>query len=145
MNVHTADKLRALGAALQRISETTGTAIAWLTLPMVFGTFIVVVLRYAFDLGFIWMQEGVVWLHAAVFMLAASYALRHDAHVRVDIFYRKMTPRGRAIVDVLGTLLLLLPMSIFILAASWDYVQVRGGSAKVLETPAGCRIPSFRC
>ncbi len=132
MNIETADKLRWLSAALQRISETTGTAVAWLTLPMVFGTFVVVVLRYAFDLGFIWMQEGVVWLHAAVFMLAASYALKHDAHVRVDIFYRNMTAQRRAIVDVLGILLLLLPMSIFILSASWDYVatswRIREGS-----------------
>lgn len=139
MNEDTADKLRWLSDALQRISEATGKAIAWLTLPMVFGTFVIVVLRYALDLGYIWMQEGVVWLHAAVFMLAAAYTLKHDEHVRVDIFYRKMTPRSRAIVDVLGILLLLLPMSIFILSASWEYVvvswQIREGSREAGGLP----------
>lgn len=124
MNDDTADKLRWLSDALQRISEVTGKAVAWLTLPMVIGTFVIVVLRYAFDLGYIWMQEGVVWLHAAVFMLAAAYTLKHDEHVRVDIFYRRMTPRKRALVDVLGILVFLLPVSIFILSASWDYVAV---------------------
>src|SRR5690606_31030977 len=84
LNDETTDKLRWLSGALQRISELTGRGIAWLTLPMVAGTFVIVVLRYAFDLGYIWMQEGVVWLHAAAFMLAAAYTLKHDEHVRVD-------------------------------------------------------------
>ncbi|HEX6995816.1 MAG TPA: TRAP transporter small permease subunit [Gammaproteobacteria bacterium] len=135
----TADKLRGLSRALQRISEATGTAIAWLTLPMVAGTFVIVVLRYAFDVGYIWMQEGVVWLHAAVFMLAAAYTLRHDAHVRVDIFYRGMRPQRRALVDVLGIALFLLPMSVFILSSSWDYVavswQIREGSREAGGLP----------
>jgi TRAP-type mannitol/chloroaromatic compound transport system permease small subunit len=139
LNDETADKLRWLSDALQRISEVTGTAIAWLTVPMVIGTFVVVVLRYAFDLGFIWMQEGVVWLHAAVFMLAAAYTLKHDEHVRVDILYRRMAPKRRALVDVLGILLLLLPMSIFILSASWEYVtvswQIREGSREAGGLP----------
>ena len=128
----TADKLRSVSEALQRVSEATGRLVAWLTLPMVVGTFVIVVLRYAFDLGWIWMQEGVVWIHAAVFMLAAAYTLERDEHVRVDIFYRRMSPRGRALVDVLGICLFLLPMAIFILAISWDYVavswQIREGS-----------------
>lgn len=93
-------------------------------LPMVIGTFVVVVLRYAFDLGYIWMQEAVVWLHAVVFMLAAAYTLKHDEHVRVDIFYRRLTPKRRALVDVLGILLFLLPVAIFVFAMSWDYVEV---------------------
>jgi len=138
----TADKLRWLSGALQRINEAIGTAIAWLTLPMVIGTFVIVVLRYAFDLGYIWMQEGVVWLHAAAFMLAAAYTLKHDEHVRVDIFYRGMTARRRAVVNVLGITLFLLPMSVFILSASWDYVavswQIREGSREAGGLPYPC-------
>jgi TRAP-type mannitol/chloroaromatic compound transport system permease small subunit len=61
-------------------------------------------------------------MHATVFMLAAAYTLHRDEHVRVDIFYRKLDARGRAWVDVTGTLLLLLPMMIFLLATSLDYV-----------------------
>ena len=90
---------------------------------MVAVTFVVVILRYAFDLGWIWMQESVVWMHAAVFMLAAAYTLKLDEHVRVDIFYRKLDDRRRAWVDIVGTLLLLFPMMIFLIATSWDYVH----------------------
>lgn len=139
LSEETADKLRWMSRALQRISEATGRAIAWLTLPMVVGTFVIVVLRYAFDVGYIWMQEGVVWLHAAVFMLAAAYTLKQDEHVRVDIFYRRMSPKRRALVDVLGITLFLLPMSVFILSVSWDYVsvswQIREGSREAGGLP----------
>jgi TRAP-type mannitol/chloroaromatic compound transport system permease small subunit len=109
---------------LERVSEWTGRVIAWLTLPMVLVTFLIVLLRYAFDLGWIWMQESVIWIHAAVFMLAAAFTLKRDEHVRVDIFYRKLDRRRRAMVDIGGTILLLLPMMVFILLASLDYVAV---------------------
>ena len=112
-----------LSQALGRIGEQTGRAVAWLTLPMVLVTFVIVLLRYVFDLGWIWMQESVVWLHAAVFMLASAYTLGRDEHVRVDIFYRKLDPRRRAIVDIAGTVLLLLPMMIFLIVSSADYVR----------------------
>jgi TRAP-type mannitol/chloroaromatic compound transport system permease small subunit len=107
---------------LDGLSELTGAVVAWLTLFMVLITFVVVVLRYAFDLGWIAMQESVTWMHAAVFMLGASYTLKRDEHVRVDIFYRGMRPRYRAIVDLLGTLIFLFPVAIFLAVASWDYV-----------------------
>jgi TRAP-type mannitol/chloroaromatic compound transport system permease small subunit len=93
-------------------------------LPMVAVTFVVVVLRYIFDLGWIWMQESVVWMHAAVFMLAAAYTLNRDEHVRVDIFYRSMSPKRKALVDALGAVVFLFPVSIFLLVTSWDYVSV---------------------
>lgn len=111
-----------LAGRLGLINEWTGRAVAWLTLLMVIVTFTVVALRYGFDLGFIAMQESVIYLHALNFMLGAAYTLKHDAHVRVDIFYQKMGPRGRAWVDLLGTLLLLLPVCGFIFWASWEYV-----------------------
>ena len=109
---------------LERISDWSGRIIAWVALPMVAIQFAIVVLRYVFDIGWIWMQEGVLWMHAAVFMLAAAYTLQHDEHVRVDIFYRELGLRGRTIVNIAGTLLLLLPMMIFLIVASWDYVSV---------------------
>lgn len=109
---------------LEHISEMTGRCIAWLMLPMVLGTFLIVVLRYVFDVGWIWMQESVIWLHAAVFMLAAAYTLKRDEHVRVDIFYRDLVPRKKALVNIGGTLLLLLPMMIYLLVSSLDYALV---------------------
>ena len=127
---------------LQSFSEWTGRVVAWFSLPMVILTFIIVVLRYAFDLGWIWMQESVVWMHAAVFMLAAAYTLKRDEHVRVDIFYRKMSVRQKALVDVLGTVLFLLPVSVFLIATSWDYVAVswsiREGSREAGGLPFPC-------
>jgi TRAP-type mannitol/chloroaromatic compound transport system permease small subunit len=106
---------------LEHVSEWTGRVVAWLLLPVVIGTFLIVLLRYAFDLGWIWMQEAVIWMHAAVFMLAAAYTLARDEHVRVDVFYRGFSPARRAIVDILGTVLFLLPMMIFLFVESLDY------------------------
>lgn len=107
---------------LEQISELSGRLIAWLTLFIVLVTFIVVLLRYAFDIGSIALQESITYMHAFVFMLGAAYTLKHDSHVRVDIFYRKMTATKKAWVDLLGTLLLLFPVCLFILFSSWDYV-----------------------
>jgi TRAP-type mannitol/chloroaromatic compound transport system permease small subunit len=107
---------------LDWFSEWTGRAISWLTLGMVIVTFTVVVLRYLFNVGWIGMQESITYMHALVFMLGAAYTLRHDGHVRVDIFYQKFSPRGRAWVDLLGTLFLLLPVTLFIAWISWEYV-----------------------
>ena len=109
--------------ALEDFSELTGTVIAWLTIMMVLVTFTIVVLRYAFSLGWISMQESVTWMHAAVFMLGSAYTLKRDEHVRVDIFYRNMSVRGQAVVNLLGTLIFLLPMAVFLAVSSWDYVS----------------------
>ena len=107
---------------LENINELTGRLIAWLTLFIVTVTFLVVILRYGFDFGSIALQESTSYFHAFVFMLGAAYTLKHDGHVRVDIFYRKMSKTKKAWVDLLGTLLLLFPVCLFILITSWDYV-----------------------
>lgn len=107
-----------------RLSDTLGRAVAWLAIAMVVLTGAVVVLRYGLEIGSIALQESITYLHASVFLLGAGYTLRHDGHVRVDIFYRRMSARGRALVNLLGSLLLLLPVSGFIAWASWDYVAV---------------------
>jgi TRAP-type mannitol/chloroaromatic compound transport system permease small subunit len=108
--------------AIDWLSEWSGRAVSWLTLLMVIATFLVVVLRYLFNIGWIAMQESVLYMHSAVFLLGAAYTLKHQGHVRVDIFYQKMTVQGRAWVDLLGVLLLLLPTFAFIFWVSWDYV-----------------------
>ncbi len=122
---------------LDSISEWTGRGIAWLTLLMVIITFAVVVLRYLFDTGWIAMQESVTYLHAMVFLLGAAYTLRHEGHVRVDIFYHRFGPRGKALVDLFGTLLLLLPVCLFILFISWDYVADSWAYRETSSEPGG--------
>lgn len=114
--------LRRVCASLDAVAETTGRAVAWLTLAMVLATMAVVVLRYGFSIGVIWLQESVTWMHGLVFMLGAAWTLRHDGHVRVDLFYSRMEPRRRALVDLIGTLLLLVPTCAWLLVESLPYV-----------------------
>lgn len=111
-----------LHRTLDAFAEWTGRVTAWLALALVLVTFAVVVLRYAFDIGSIALQESILYLHATLFLLGAAYTLKHDAHVRVDIFYREMSPAAKAWVDLAGVLFLLLPVCLFLLWVSWDYV-----------------------
>ncbi|MGI9257948.1 MAG: TRAP transporter small permease subunit [Gammaproteobacteria bacterium] len=133
--------MQKLRLILEKLSEFTGNTIAWLTLAMVLVTFVVVVLRYAFDMGWIAMQESVTWMHAAVFMLGAAYTLKCDEHVRVDIFYRKLSSRNRAIVDLAGTLVFLLPMAGFLVVASWDYVSTSWAIRESSREAGGLPFP----
>lgn len=89
---------------------------------MVVVTFLVVVLRYAFNQGWIARQESITYMHALLFMLGAAYTLKLDGHVRVDIVYQRCSKTTRAWIDLLGSLLLLLPVCVFIGWSSWDYV-----------------------
>lgn len=107
---------------LDSFTEQVGRAIAWLTLAMVLLSFTVVVLRYVFNIGSIAMQESVLYLHALIFMAGAAYTFKHDGHVRVDIFYQKMSVKVQAIVNLFGVLFLLLPVVLFIFYISFDYV-----------------------
>ena len=131
--------MQRIAQALETLNDRIGRAVAWLTLGMVLLTFAIVVLRRGFGLGWVGMQEAVVYLHALVFMLGAAYALRHDAHVRVDIFYNRLGPRGRAVVELAGTLVLLLPLTGFLAWASFDYVlaswAAREGSSEAGGLP----------
>ena len=105
-----------------RLVSRLGRAVSWLTLLMTLLTFGVVVLRYGFNLGWIWLQESVTYLHATIFMVAAAWALQTDDHVRVDIFYRDRSERYQNAVNLAGTLLFLVPFSVFLLFIAWDYV-----------------------
>ncbi|MBT8061706.1 MAG: TRAP transporter small permease subunit [Gammaproteobacteria bacterium] len=111
-----ANKLEALIVAI-------GRSAAWLTLFMVLLTCVVVILRYFFDYGRIWAQELVTWSHAAVFLLGAAYTLSRDEHVRVDIFYRQAKDSTRAIVNIAGTVLLLLPVCTLLLVTGTRYAM----------------------
>lgn len=104
--------------------------VSWLTLFMVLITFLIVVLRYGFNIGWIAMQESVMYLHGMVFLVGAAHTLRVNEHVRVDIFYRRFTAQKQAKVDIFGSLLLLLPVNLFIFFISFDYVI---SAWKVLE------------
>lgn len=97
--------LSALVRALDFVNEWTGRAVSWLLVIMVINVFLVVVLRYAFGYGAVWMQEAYVWSHATVFLCAAGYTLLHDGHVRIDLIYRTASARYKAWVDIAGCVL----------------------------------------
>jgi TRAP-type mannitol/chloroaromatic compound transport system permease small subunit len=109
---------------LDRISVFIGKTAAWLTLVMVIVTFVVVVMRYVFGIGLIWLQESIIWMHAFVFMMGAAYTLQQEEHVRVDIFYRNMSPQRKAWVDLIGIVLFLLPLCFFLAWKASDFVAV---------------------
>jgi TRAP-type mannitol/chloroaromatic compound transport system permease small subunit len=90
---------------------------------MVLTEFTVVLSRYVFGLGSTLMQESIVYMHATVFLACAGYALVHNGHVRCDIFYAAATPRNKAVIDIIGTFLFLLPMCILIWWMAWPYVR----------------------
>ena len=124
-----------------RISNITGKATSWLTLAMVVLTSIIVVMRYVFDAGLIWMQESVTWMHAAVFMVGAAYTLLHEEHVRVDIFYCKMSERRRAIVDLLGVVFFLLPLCGFLALMAYDFAAAAWSIHETSREPGGLPYP----
>lgn len=114
--------LSQLAHYIEQQSEFTGRAVSWLTLLMILLTFAIALLRYGFDFGLIALQDVVGYLHILVFMFGMAYTLNNDGHVRVDIIYNRLSGKGRAWVDLLGTLLLLLPVSIYIFVSSWNFV-----------------------
>lgn len=117
---------------LDRLTDLGGRLLATLSLILTLILFATVLMRYGFRLNELEfgdlrlsrqaMEESVMYLHCILFMLASAYTLRNDAHVRVDVFYRRFSVRSRAWVDLLGSLLFLLPMAGFILWSSLDYV-----------------------
>jgi len=107
---------------INSINRYIGEIISWFTLLMVLITVLVVVLRYGFNIGFIWMQESVRFMYAAVFLLCGGYTLLKDKHVRVDVLYFNLSTKNKAIIDLLGSIFLLLPVCFVIFYYSWSYV-----------------------
>jgi len=126
---------------LEAITRGIGLLIAWLTLALVLVTSIVVVQRYLFDAGSIRMQESITFMHAAVFMLTAAYTLAVNDHVRVDIFYSNMSSRGKARVNLCGTLFLLMPFCAFLFYSSWDFVSVAWSVRESSQESGGLPFP----
>lgn len=94
---------------------------------------LIVVLRYVLGIGSIALQETVIYMHAGMIMTGASYALLHNAHVRVDVLYRGWNRTRQAWIDVLGTVFFLFPICIFTIRVSLSYVA---GSWRIFEGSA---------
>jgi TRAP-type mannitol/chloroaromatic compound transport system permease small subunit len=107
---------------IDSVNQAIGKYVARLTIAMVAVTFVIVVLRYGFNLGWIWLQELVTWMHAAVFLLTAAYAFSEDAHVRVDVFYRNCDKNTQHKINLVGSIFCLCPIALLMMAGSLDYV-----------------------
>jgi TRAP-type mannitol/chloroaromatic compound transport system permease small subunit len=107
---------------VDRVNTAIGRAVAWLVLAVVLLQFALVVARYLFGLGSIWLTEAVIYGHAMVLMLAAAWTLQAGGHVRVDIFYADASPRTQAKVDLAGAVLLLMPFALTLLWLAMPYV-----------------------
>ena len=113
--------MTALTDRIDSLVSGIGRVAAGLTLVVVLLQFALVVARYLFGLGSIWLTETVIYAHAALFMLAAAWTLRAGGHVRVDIFYADARPRTKAWIDLIGALALLFPVMLVLLWLSWPY------------------------
>jgi TRAP-type mannitol/chloroaromatic compound transport system permease small subunit len=117
---------------LDGVNRAVGHAVRWLALFMMLIQFVIVLLRYVFGISSIATNESVLYLHAALFMLAAGYTLLVDGHVRVDIFYGRMSDAGKNAIDLFGHVVLLIPSMLTMLY--WTWPSVRNAWA-ILEGP----------
>jgi TRAP-type mannitol/chloroaromatic compound transport system permease small subunit len=133
--------------AVSAINRWLGLTLSWLSLAVVLVCFTVVVQRYLFHTTQLWMQDLYVWLSGAMFTGVAGFALLRDDHVRVDIFYRAWSTRGKAIADLIGVALFLIPYVLVVGLYAWPFVmrswRIYEGSANVGGMPGLFILKSF--
>jgi TRAP-type mannitol/chloroaromatic compound transport system permease small subunit len=122
--------MTAVADRIDRVTSALGRAAAWLALVVVLLQFALVVARYLFGLGSVWLTETVIYAHAALFMLAAAWTLQVGGHVRVDIFYADASAHTKALIDLVGALFLLLP---FMVVLIWLAIPYAARSWSILE------------
>ena len=122
---------------IDKLIDRIGRTASWLSFAMVLLVVVIVTLRYVFQFGSIALQESVMYVNALIFSLGAAYTLKEQGHVRVDILYSRLSERGKALVDLLGAALFLLPSTVFIIWISWDYVSVSWQIRERSPDPSG--------
>jgi len=129
--------LAAIARAICAVNIVIGNIFAWLSLGIVLVCFTVVVQRYIFAVSFVWMQDLYIWINGAMFTAVAGFALLRDDHVRVDIFYRPATMARRALIDLIGVLVFLLPFCWIVYAYSMPFVQRAWGYSEASANVGG--------
>jgi TRAP-type mannitol/chloroaromatic compound transport system permease small subunit len=107
---------------IENITLKVGRKISWLILFMTLTAFSVALLRYFFNIGFVWMQESYIWMHGLVFLLGSAYTLLDDKHVRVDIFYRTFSERYKAYVNIFFSIFFIFPFIFIVSKYSIPYI-----------------------
>lgn len=108
-------------AFVKNVNDILGQCLCWLAGLMAIVVVGVVILRTFFNTGSTAAQESVTYMHAAMFMLCLAYTSQSDGHVRVDIFYRNWSMLGKYWINLIGTLVFLLPFSVFLTLISWQF------------------------
>lgn len=121
---------------IDTLNTWIGKTMAWLLLPIVLITAYQVITRHFFKDFSNALLDTTMYMHAAVFMLGAAYTLLRDEHVRVDVFYRGMSPRNKALANLFGSVFFLLPFAFSILYFSWTYVG-NSWSAREISSQVG--------
>ncbi len=103
------------------INEQVGHGVAWVTTGLVLVVFVDVVMRYLFNTSYVFTQELEWHLFAFVFLIGSGYTLLHDGHVRVDIIYQRLRPKGRAWINLIGVFCFMLPGCIMVIVTSWKF------------------------
>ncbi len=131
-----------LAAGIDRLNEFVGTMIQWLALVMVGVGAYNALARYASRWAGMPLTSNALfdvqwYLFSLIFLLGAAYGLKHDVHVRVDVLYARLGPRAQAWVDLLGTLLFLLPFCALMLWTSWPAVRNSWAIRETSPDPGG--------
>ena len=129
--------LALLMRAINGTNRLIGNVFSWLALAIVLVCFWVVVERYAFGTTRLWMQDLYPWLNGVMFTAVAAYALLHNDHVRVDIFYRPATTIRKAWLDMVGVLLFLLPFAWVVWTYCYTFVARSWGLQEGSPNPGG--------
>ncbi len=133
--------LKKISQFIDSLNEKTGLFAAWLTTFMVITVVYDVIMRYGFKKGNIAVQEMEWHIFAVVFLIGAAYALKKDAHVRVDILYTKLSAKKRAWIDLLGTFIFLIPFCILVIYSTTTFIESSWAVREVSPDPGGlpCR------
>ena len=106
---------------IDQINEMVGKTVSWLTLLLVLVVCLEVIRRTFFNTTSIWSMELQWHIFSLIFLLGAGYALKHDRHVRVDLFYTNFSKRDQAWVNLFGSILLLTPWLLVTIYFSFYY------------------------
>ncbi|WKN41875.1 TRAP transporter small permease subunit [Tunicatimonas pelagia] len=110
-----------ISTIIDRLNERVGRGVAWLTTVLVLVIVYDVAARYLFNTSSAGIVELEWHLFSFIFLLGAAYALKHDRHVRVDVFYQNFSPKKQAWVNLIGTLLFLIPFCVVAMVAAWKF------------------------
>lgn len=139
--------MNALASRIEWLFDRLGGLLLLAAAVLIGGEFAIVALRYGLDWSRPWLQEVVLAANAVVFLLGAGYTLRHDGHVRIDIWSRQRSARTQALLELLGLALFLLPFALFLLWSglpyAWRSWQIGEGSGQQGGLPAVWLVKSL--